>query len=58
MNLLQGAACLVLWQSGQFDTVDIAHALKIQEADVCRLLDAARERARGPSFIVIEGAMS
>lgn len=56
MNLLQAAACLVLWQSRRFDTFDIAQALNVHEADVCRLLDAAKEQARGPSFIVIEGS--
>ena len=58
MNLLQGAACLVLWESGRFDTLDIAKALNVSEADVCRLLDAAKERQRGPQLMVIEGSLA
>ncbi|MBZ9759467.1 hypothetical protein LB553_01010 [Mesorhizobium sp. CA8] len=58
MNLLQGACALVLWESGRFDTLDIAKALNVSEADVCRLLDAAKERKRGPKFMVIEGSLA
>jgi DNA-binding transcriptional regulator LsrR (DeoR family) len=58
MNLLAGAATLVLWESGRFDTADIASALHVSEADVCRVLAAAKERRRGPQFIVIEGTLA
>lgn len=58
MNLAQAAATLILWQSGRFDTLDIAKVLNITEPDVCRLLDAARNRAFGPDLQLIEGAAS
>lgn len=58
MNLAQAAACLVLWRSGRFDTLDIAAALSVSEPDVCRLLDAARQRQRGPKFTIIEGELA
>lgn len=58
MNLLQAAAAVVLWKSGQFDTHDIASAIGVHESDVCRLLDAARERERGPHFTIIDGAIA
>lgn len=56
MNLAQGAATIILWQSRRFDTFDIAQLLGVSEADVCRLIDAARNRAYGPDLHVIEGA--
>ena len=56
MNLLQAAATIILWKSMRFDTHDIATALNVHEADVCRLIDAARERERGPSLTLIEGS--
>lgn len=58
MNLLQAAAALTLWQSGRFDTLDIAKAIGASEADVCRLLHHARERQRGPDLCLVEGAAS
>ncbi|WP_167522484.1 hypothetical protein [Mesorhizobium sp. M2D.F.Ca.ET.232.01.1.1] len=58
MTLVQGAACLILWESGRFDTLDIARALNVSEADVCRVLDAAKGRQRGPQFMVIEGSLA
>lgn len=58
MNLLQSAACIVLWQSGRFDTLDIAKALGCTEADVCRLLDAARNRERGPDLFLAHGGVA
>lgn len=58
MNLIQAAACIVLWESGRFDTSDIAKALHVSEADVCRILDAAKERQRGPQFMIIEGSLA
>lgn len=53
MNLLQAAACLTLWRSGQFDTLEIAKALSVREPDVVRLIDAARNRERGPDLHVV-----
>lgn len=48
MTVLQAAAVLTLWRSGRFDTLDIATALGgVAEADVCRVIDAARRRERG-----------
>jgi hypothetical protein len=58
MNLVQAAACIVLWKSGRFDTLDIAQALNVAESDVCRLLAAAKERERGPVFTIIDGALA
>lgn len=58
MNLLQAAATIILWKSMRFDTHDIATALNVHEADVCRVLDAVRERERGPSLSVIEGSLA
>lgn len=58
MNLVQAAAALILWQSRRFNTLDIANALQVSEADVCRLLHAARERERGPQFTIIEGELA
>lgn len=55
MTLVQGAAVLVLWQSGRFDTADIAKALGQTEADVCRVIHAAKERARGPDLRIVAG---
>ena len=55
MNLLQAAAAIVLWRSRRFDTLDIATALGCTEADVCRLIDAARNRERGPDLFLAEG---
>lgn len=58
MNLLQGAACLVLWQSGRFDTLDIAKAIGVPEPSVVILLDAARTAERTPKLRVIEGSLA
>lgn len=55
MNLLQAAAVLVLWRSSRFDTLDISHALNVPEADVCRVIHAARDRERGADMVLIEG---
>jgi hypothetical protein len=48
---------LVLWRSGRFDTADIAAVLGggMAEADVCRVLHAARERERGPDLRLVDG---
>lgn len=54
MTVLQAAAALTLWRSGRFDTADIAIALGgVSEADVCRVIHAARERERGPDMHVV-----
>lgn len=53
MTLLQASAALVLWQSQRFDTLDIARALHVAEADVCRLIDAERQRSRGPDLQLV-----
>jgi|ETNmetMinimDraft_3_1059899.scaffolds.fasta_scaffold166884_2 hypothetical protein len=45
MTVLKAAAVLTLWRTGRFDTQDIAHAVSVAEADVVRVLDAARDRA-------------
>lgn len=58
MTLLQAAACLVLWQSGRFDTLDIARAIGVAEPAVVTLLDAARDAERGPQLHVIEGSLA
>ncbi|MEH6721309.1 MAG: hypothetical protein V7704_20720 [Aurantimonas endophytica] len=46
MTVIKAAAILTLWRDGRFDTMDIAQALTVHEADVVRVIDAARERAR------------
>jgi hypothetical protein len=47
MTVVKAAAILTLWRDGRFDTMDIAAALPVHEAAVVRVIDAARERARG-----------
>lgn len=39
----QALASIVLWNSGHFDTKDIADLLDIKEDAVCRTLHAARD---------------
>jgi hypothetical protein len=56
VNLLQAAAVLTLWCSRQFDTLDIAKALGLAEADVCRVIHAARDRSRGPDLHLVGAA--
>lgn len=46
MTVLQVAAALTLWRSGQFDTLDIARALGCHEAEICRALRIVREYER------------
>lgn len=54
MTVLQAAAALTLWRDGRFDTLDIALALGVHESDICRVLDDARDRARGtPPLTVV-----
>lgn len=52
MTVLKAAAVLTLWRDGRFDTLDIALALAVHEADVCRVLDAARQRGAAPLQVV------
>lgn len=58
MTLVQAAAILVLWRSGRFDTADIANAIGRSEADVCRVIHAAKERERGPDLRIISGVVA
>lgn len=53
MTLVQAAAALILWQSGRFDTADIASVIGRTEADVCRVIHAAKERERGPDLHIV-----
>lgn len=57
MNVLKAAACVTLWRSRWFDTLDIANAVGVAEADVVRVLDAVRQRERGADvhLVAIEG---
>ena len=45
LDSLEAEACLRLWQTGSFDTLDIAAVLKVDEAVVARTLQAARDVA-------------
>lgn len=54
MTLLHAAAVLTLWRSGLFDTFDIAKAVDATEADVCRVLHAAKERERGADLHIVQ----
>jgi DNA-binding MarR family transcriptional regulator len=56
MNLIEAAATLILWKSGRFDTQDIADYLGVTESDVCRVLDAVRQRERGPDLHLVGAA--
>lgn len=53
MNLIQAAAALTLWRSGRFDTYDIANVVGKPEADVCRVIHAAKQRERGAELHVV-----
>ncbi|MER9875591.1 hypothetical protein [Mesorhizobium sp. M0195] len=54
MTVLQAAAAVTLWRSGWFDTLQIAQVLGgLAEADVCRMLNAVRERERGPDLHLV-----
>lgn len=46
MTTLKGVAIVALWRSGKFDTADIAHAVGLHEAEVCRVIAIARELER------------
>lgn len=43
----QAKACLLLWRSAEFNTAEIAQLLNVSEPAVCRLIQAARDVARG-----------
>lgn len=43
----QAIAAIVLWNSGHFDTKDIADLLKLKEDQIVRTLHAARSVAKG-----------
>lgn len=43
---LQAKAALVMFESGHFDTADIAQVLRVPEAAVCRVLQASRDIVR------------
>lgn len=47
LNDLQGLAAIVMWNSGHFDTKDIADVLGVPEDAVWRLLHAARSLRKG-----------
>lgn len=53
MTVLQAAAALTLWRSGQFDTLDIARAIGVAEYLVVKALDAVRDRERGPDLYLV-----
>lgn len=46
MSMIKAVAAVALWRTGKFDTADIAAALDIPEADVCRVIHLAREEDR------------
>jgi len=48
-SMLKALAAVALWDSGKFDTADIAHVMELDEADVVSVLHVLREerRARG-----------
>jgi hypothetical protein len=46
MTILKALAAIALWDSGRFDTSEIAHCLHVLEADVARVLHVAREERR------------
>lgn len=46
MTTLKALAAIALWDSGRFDTSEIAHCLNAPEADVARILHLAREERR------------
>lgn len=42
MEATQALACIVLWNSGHFDTLDISNLIRVSEDAVYRTLHAAR----------------
>lgn len=47
INGNQALAAIVLWNSGHFDTQDIADVLRLKEDQIVRTLHAARSVAKG-----------
>ncbi len=47
MDDRQALAAIILWNSGHFDTLDIAMVLSVGEDAVCRTLHAARHVQNG-----------
>lgn len=43
LDSLQAEACLRLWETKAFDTLDIAHVLQVDEFVVARTLQSARD---------------
>lgn len=46
LTSLQAKAALVMFESGHFDTADIAQLLRCSEAAVCRVIQASRDVVR------------
>jgi hypothetical protein len=46
MTTLKALAVIALWDTGRFDTAEIAHATGTFEADVARILHLTREERR------------
>ncbi|HRI99319.1 MAG TPA: hypothetical protein PKV67_00975 [Hyphomonas sp.] len=46
MSISQAVLAVALWQTREFDTMQIAQAIGAKEADVCRAVHAAREAVR------------
>lgn len=44
---VQALACIILWNSGHFDTQEIADVINVKEDAVYRTLHAARAIAKG-----------
>lgn len=47
MTIRDGIMIAVLWRCRQFDSTDIAEALRVEEADVLRVVDAMRRTDDG-----------
>lgn len=43
LDALQARAVLAMWRSREFDTWEIARVLDVEEAQVCRVIQAARD---------------
>lgn len=46
MTTLKALAVIALWDTGRFDTAEIAHCLGMFEADVAHVLHVTREERR------------
>ncbi len=47
MQPVQALTCIVLWNSGHFDTLEISEVMHVKEDAVYRTLHAARAIAKG-----------